>query len=92
MIGFGIAGMIIAFIVFAELYSIRQILSHQQSRTEYIQSLENQLRSLKYDLREHNNALKDIIIIIEDKRDRLSENEKEIFNHSKHVASQQIIA
>ena len=62
----------------------------QQSRTEYIQSIENQLRSLEYDLREQNDTLMDMIAIFEDKSYTLTENEKEILNHSKYIASQQI--
>ena len=91
MIGFGIAGLIVSFVVFAELYSIRNLINQHFCRMEYVQGLERQLRSVKYDLNEQNDALAELIKMIEDRRSKLSHGEQEILNHAKYIASKQII-
>lgn len=86
MIGFGIAGLIVAFIVFAELYSIRNLINQHFCRMEHVQGLERQLRSVKYDLSEQNDALKDLVAILGHKQVSLTQEEHEVLNHAKYVA------
>lgn len=90
MIGLGIAGLIVAFIVFAELYSIRSLINQHFCNLEYTQGLERLLRNVKYDLNEQNDALAELIKMIEDRRSELSHGEQEILNHAKYIASKQL--
>lgn len=87
MIGFGIAGLIVAFIVFAELYSINNMMRHHFCRVEKIQELERHLRGTKYDMSEQNDALKDLIAILEHNQNELTQDEHEILNHANYIAS-----
>ena len=83
---FGIAGLIIALIVFAELYSIRNILSNREKMRDDRQELSNEIRSLKWNLSEQSEAITDLIEIIEEAKVPLSATEKASVNHAKYLA------
>lgn len=86
MIGFGVAVIIVGLLVFAELYSIREILNRQHDRLEHVQDIESKLKTMHYDLSEQSKALTELIEMIEDKNLPLSPKDIEILNHSKYVA------
>ena len=50
MTGFSIAVIIVGLLIFAELYSIREILNRQHDKSEYVQTVESKLKSLQIDL------------------------------------------
>lgn len=86
MAGFSIAVIIVGLLVFAELYSIREILNRQQDRSDYVQTIQSKLKSLQIDLNEQSEALNELIEMIEDNKTLLSPRDVEILNHSKYVA------
>ena len=86
MTGFSIAVIIVGLLIFAELYSIREILNRQHDKSEYVQTVESKLKSLQIDLNEQSEALNELIEMIEDNKTLLSPRDVEILNNSKYVA------
>lgn len=74
MTGFSIAVIIVGLLIFAELYSIREILNRQHDKSEYVQTVESKLKSLQIDLNEQSEALNELIEMIEDNKTLLSTN------------------
>ncbi|MCM1318785.1 MAG: hypothetical protein NC217_00155 [Muribaculaceae bacterium] len=87
-IGFGIAGLIIAFIVFAELHSIRAILGRREQVRDDRQELSDEIRSLKRISEQQGEAIKDLIGIIEEANVPLSAYGKSIIKHAKTQAAE----
>lgn len=87
MVQLCIVGLIVAFVIFAELYSIRDILKSHVFRIEYNQEIEAQLSRTKWALQEQNEALRELSSLISEKCDFLTQQEKSILDHAKYVAS-----
>jgi hypothetical protein len=87
MIGLGIAGLIVAFIVFAELHSIKAILNRHANTVEYNQDNEAKIRNLKWTLKEQEDVIKELTSHIAEKRSQLTQHEHELLKHAKYVLS-----
>ncbi|MBD5327959.1 MAG: hypothetical protein HDR99_05815 [Bacteroides sp.] len=86
MIGFGIAaGLIVTFIVFTELHSIRQILNQHFKNVEYESAQTRALRHAEYGLKERKEAVEQLISLIEQKRINLTPSERGVVNHAKYI-------
>lgn len=72
-LGLGIAGLVVAFIIFAELYSIKSILVKQEQVRYDREELSNEIRSLKIKSEQQSEAIKDLIEIIEEGKIPLTE-------------------
>lgn len=68
MIGLSIAGFIVAFIIFAELYSIRKMVERQEQRHECHEDTVERFKQLKYEVDRQNNSLQELIEIIEESK------------------------
>lgn len=88
MIHFGIAGLIVAFIIFAELRSIRQLMNQHFKNVEYEDDYIHQINHSKIALKEHNEALTEMINHFSKKHKELSQEDIEILSHARYVASQ----
>lgn len=85
MIGFGIAGLIVAFIVFAELHSIREILNQHFKNVEYESAQTIALSHAEHGLKERKEAVKQLLSLIEQKRIILTPSERDVVNHTKYI-------
>lgn len=88
MIHLGIAGLIVAFIIFADLHSIKQLINQHFKNVEYENDCIRQMNHSKIILKEHNEALIEIINHFSNKHKELSPEDIEILSHARYIASQ----
>lgn len=85
-IGIGVAGLIIAFVIFAELYSIKDMLSRNIERRNNYADIVRELNDARRNIDELKDATTELINLAQS-HCGLTESEQSIINHAKYIIS-----